>query len=237
LTALAALLARLGAGGVHEQHDAHEAFTALASSMLDAGTAAGAVLHGRLRRSVVCTSCGHESVAPNEPFSSLTLSLPARGAPTRADATSADLLRSHFAPEEADEAWRCGGCAATGARGVRLCGLLRAPDVLTLCVGRFGCDGCGGRVDRSAVWPSAHLTVGGAVRYSLRAVVCHLGRSRDSGHYVAAVRRPMRCGGQWHFRDDAKPAASLGPPASWRGCGWGEVASRGCYLLLYERLR
>jgi ubiquitin C-terminal hydrolase len=112
--------------------------------------------------------------------------------------------------------------------------------VLTLCVGRFGCDGCAGSgcIDRSAVWPSAQLTVGGAIRYSLRAAVCHVGRSRDSGHYVAAVRRPMQSGGQWHLRDDAKPASSLGPPASWReapGSGWGEVASRGCYLLLYER--
>jgi ubiquitin C-terminal hydrolase len=232
----------------HRQGDAHE----IASHLLDILTekdeipAIRNVIEGACVSVVTCSTCGACSVGAQEPFTSLSVAMHSLGA---ASIDSNSMVRGFFAPTVVED-WRCGACGERG--GQVSTRLWRLPRVLLVCIKRFDLDGTS--INRSPVVPSKRLdflldenvqalmpgspaeasvlNTGGKTDgrrgFRLVGVVCHIGSSQESGHYVACCRRPG-AGVGWYGYDDTNVTHLPG--------GIRDVPPQAAYMLAYEMVR
>lgn len=148
-------------------------------------------------------------------------------------------------------------CPRRGDPGVATtsrCEVLRWPrDLLVLHIQRFRKIQKRKRTliekDLTPVYPSPSIQqAGGDCRWELRGIVVHEGRSVDSGHYTAIVKRPCRDdrgGDGWYYCSDehvrmissacnCKGDPDKGHPSECR-CLDSEALARQAYLLFYTK--
>ena len=231
----------------HRQGDAHE----IACRLLDMLTekdeipAVRNVIEGVCVSEVTCSTCGSRSMGAKEPFTSLPVAMHAH-TPTTTLTDSNSMVRGFFAPTKVDD-WICGACGNSGGQVATR--IWRLPRILVVCIKRFDLDGTS--IDRSPVAPSkrldftladnVHMVMPGSPAegtvmntngkktgcrgFRLVGIVCHIGSSQDSGHYVACCRRPGT-GVGWYVYDDDNVTHMPG--------GLLDVPHRGAYMLAYE---
>ena len=189
-------------------------------------------LRGRMAQTLRCCEldCGLERSSQAERFGSLLL-------PVRLP--NDELIHS---VQEAVDAYMpveevllredfCIGCG--GARMFKEHSIADFPDVLQLCLNRWGVRGDGARVEAllHPIVVAANLTFKGRL-YNLCAVVVHLGDSPKSGHYITIARHTTK-NGKWWLYDDANRREArpdeVATTAKYRNFG-----GMKSYVLLYE---
>jgi ubiquitin C-terminal hydrolase len=181
-----------------QQHDAHEFLVnllALVDSETQAGASSwlGSVFGGRSETLVTCSNCDKEIRVPDD-FVVATL-------PLGTTPTDIPTLLAQVTSQQPAEGYACDSCKAKDASHVRMV-LTELPLSLLLTPLRFTPNASGRYTKaRTPVDVPMTLTVSsakGSVEYRLAAAACHLGRSRDSGHYISYCESK----GAWTEFDD-----------------------------------
>ena len=189
-------------------------------------------LSGRLDQSLICTNpiCHQSRPTEGENFSSLQL--PLRDPSGNLVTTVQAALDAHM-PDEAvhlDEC--CPMCQAeTDLNFVKTHLVTQFPRVLILSLNRWAGVGATNAILHSI--EANRVLVFKDHRYQLCAVVCHLGGSPNSGHYVTVARHPTHHGEWWLYDDWRRVIATdeqVSTVCTYRGSG-----AMQSYILLYER--
>jgi ubiquitin C-terminal hydrolase len=209
------------------EHDAHEFCLELLNQLHDELAAAqkkadldgpAAELPTQLfdfscNQKLVCTSCGYTR-DKTELYRDLSVDL-TEG--VRSDAET--MLRQHFHPEELE--LRCEECCGTKAKSSR--SVLSSPAVLSMHLKRFLPDAKWSRIEkRGSPVAFPEKMCWNEESFCLQSVVCHIGESASTGHYVCYARE----GDRWQEFNDSRVRQLDSLPQS---------TERSAYLLFYVR--
>ncbi|KFQ13271.1 Ubiquitin carboxyl-terminal hydrolase 42, partial [Leptosomus discolor] len=218
-----------------QQEDAHEFFLYTVNAMqtaclrgrsnLDASSQSTTAIHqifwGFLRSRVTCLSCRAVSDS-YEAFLDVPLDIRAASSVTAA-------LKGFVEPERLDgqNRFKCASCNKMVVACKKLT-LHHAPNVLTLCLKRFD-DFTGRKICKAVKYPEdldlrpyASERLGEPLRYSLYAVLVHVGSSCGAGHYFCYIKASN---GLWYKMNDT----AVTP------CDLSTVLKQEAYLLFYVR--
>ena len=109
---------------------------------------------------------------------------------------------------------------------------VRMPKVLCICLNRWAAYGDGNTL-LHPVEASRNLLMN-TVNYTLCAVVCHLGETIQSGHYVAVTRHGTDADQWWLYDDSFKFKATETQVATL--CSYGQRGPMHSYICIYERI-
>lgn len=186
------------------QHDAHELFMFLISSFDESSkklieqknpTAAAnsskpkhptfaRLFEGIRVSSFECQTCGHEQQT-RETFTSLDI-------PIIANSDLQELIEESLCPESLDNSWTCDHCKEKREAQIRT-HMAQAPPVLLVQLQRFKYDRRTGQMaklsDVVGIPEELFLNSGtGPQRYRLSSIICHIGASIKSGHFLTLLR-------------------------------------------------
>ncbi len=212
---------------VGRQEDSHEFTRALLDCMcLEGFNANATALYGTLESSVQCQMCSHVSTT-TDTYMDLSLEINDSGINSIKQALASYTRTETLSPENLVD---CASCKVRRqvTKGLKLKTL---PNVLTFHLKRFDYDRWGRlkRLDKHVEFPrtldvSTYMTDGDACpsnAYNLIGIVCHLGASVNSGHYLAYTRR----GDEWYCCNDARVTKVSEK----------HVLIQKAYLIFYER--
>ena len=190
--------------GNAQQHDAHEFLRELLALIVENLEPEEVMrmrtkIEGEIKHSLSCGRC--KSVKSKlQRFSDLSLPFP-----DFPELTLKNLLDFEFSPEDLEAKVECEDCD-TRTECTKFSKIVELPRVLTIHLKRFSFNRKSQKISHHVSFPLSGLTVNNAT-YTLYCIICHHGRTLQSGHYSAyCFNQSDFC--WYHYNDDKVIAVS-----------------------------